>query len=404
MGNDLVTVSDEQLWAERRREMILDPGSVNLNAGTLSPVPIPVFDAVTDLRRRQAAAPSDFCWRQTPPLIARARTSLAKYLLCREADLLLLPNVTHAINIITRSIQLPPGSEILTTDHEYGAMLFCWQRFAKQHDVTIRHVTIPHRTEDPGEIVHAIGSAISPKTNVVFFSHCTTSTGLILPARDITRAVRERSDALVIIDGAHAPGMVRLNLDEIGADFYGANCHKWMMCPVGSGFLHARHDRRRQIESLVTSWGWEYDRAKLDDDSAWGGSFWQRDMEFHGTLDRTPQMAIADALDFRAKLGGDEAIVARCRFLTDYARSKLADVGLTCISPRNPSLTGSLLSFEFECDDPVVIRDRFWNDFHIECPVTVTCVGKFLRVSCAWFISPEDLDALADAARQIRAT
>lgn len=395
---------DEQLWAERRREMILDPRSVNLNAGTLSPVPVSVFDAVTDLRRRQAAAPSDFCWRQTPALIARARTALANYLRCRPGNLLLLPNVTHAINIITRSIQLPRGSEILTTDHEYGAMLFCWQRFAMQHDVTIRHVAIPHRTEEPSEIVDAIAGAISPATSVVFFSHCTTSTGLILPARDITRAVRQRSDALVIIDGAHAPGMLPVNLDEIGADFYGANCHKWMMCPVGSGFLHVRHDRRRQVESLITSWGWEYDRAKVDDDSGWGGSNWQRDFEFHGTLDRTPQMAIPDALAFRERLGGDDAIMSRCKFLTDYARTKLASVGLNCISPMNPSLTGSLLSFEFECDDPMVIRDTFWNEFHIECPVTVTPVGKFLRVSCAWFVSTEDLDRLADAIREIRRT
>src|SRR5688500_15113668 len=121
-----MNASAEGFWNDRRREMILDPNSINLNAGTLSPVPKPVFEAVTELRRRQAAAPSDFCWRQTPPLIDRARKSLAKYLNCREADLLLLPNVTHANNIITRSLKLPAGSEILTTDHEYGAMLFCW--------------------------------------------------------------------------------------------------------------------------------------------------------------------------------------------------------------------------------------------------------------------------------------
>ncbi|CAN5680796.1 aminotransferase class V-fold PLP-dependent enzyme [soil metagenome] len=393
--------TDETFWAERRREMILDPNSINLNAGTLSPVPIPVFEAVTDLRRRQAAAPSDFCWRQTPPLINRARTSLANYLHCRQADLLLLPNVTHAINILTRSLNLPAGSEILTTDHEYGAMLFCWRRFAQQHDVTIRQIALPYRAEDPNEIVDAFPSAISAKTRVVFFSHCTTSTGLMLPAREITRAVRERSDALVIIDGAHAPGMTRLNLDEIGADFYGANCHKWMMAPVGSGFLHARAERRGQIESLITSWGWEYDRAKLDDDSAWGGNFWQRDMEFHGTLDRTPQMAIPHALDFRAKLGGDDAIAARFSYLTDYAREKLTAAGLTCIAPRNPAFTGSLTSFEFPCDDPIKVRDRFWNEFHIECPVTDTAVGKFLRVSCGWFNSPEDLDQLAQAVARI---
>ncbi|MBC8105955.1 MAG: aminotransferase class V-fold PLP-dependent enzyme [Anaerolineae bacterium] len=394
--------NDDHFWTERRREMVLDPNSVNLNGGTLSPVPKPVFDAVTDLRRRQAAAPSDFCWRQTPPLINRARTSLANYLHCREADLLLLPNVTFAINIITRSLKLPAGSEILTSDHEYGAMLFCWQRFAREHDVTIRQITLPHRTEDPGEIVDAIANAISLKTSVVFFSHCTTSTGLILPAREITQAVRARSDALVIIDGAHAPGMVPLNLDEIDADFYGANCHKWLMAPAGSGFLHVAAQRRTLLESLITSWGWEYDRTKYEDDSTWGGNFWQRDLEFQGTLDRCPQMAIADALEFRESLGGDRAIAERCRYLTNYAREKLGAVGLTCIAPKNPAFTGSLISFEFPCNNPIEIRDRFWNEFHIECPVTDTSVGRFLRVSCAWFNSPGDLDRLAAAVAQMK--
>src|SRR4051812_34180349 len=231
-------MTDEQLWTERRLEMILDPDSANLNAGTLSPIARSVFDAVTDLRRRQAAAPSDFCWRQTPPLINRARASLAKYLHCREGDLLLLPNVTFAINIVTNSLKLPAGSEILTSDHEYGAMRMCWRRFAARHDVTVREIAMPYRAEDPQEIVDAFARAISPKTRVVFFSHCTTSTGLLLPAREITQAVRARSDALVIIDGAHAPGMIPLNLEKIGADFYGANCHKWIMAPAGSGFLH----------------------------------------------------------------------------------------------------------------------------------------------------------------------
>src|SRR5258707_211430 len=107
MGEHSVNPSDEKFWTARRREMILDPNSVNLNAGTLSPVPKSVFDAVTDLRRRRGGGPWDFCWQQPPPLINRARTSLANYLHCREADLLLLPNVTFAINIITRSLKLP---------------------------------------------------------------------------------------------------------------------------------------------------------------------------------------------------------------------------------------------------------------------------------------------------------
>src|SRR4029078_1441214 len=158
--------------------------------------------------------------------------------------------------------------------------------------------------EDPDEIVDAFRRAITNDTRIIFLSHCTTTTGLVLPSQRIAQLGRERG-IMVVIDGAHAPGMAPLNLGDIGADFYGANCHKWLMAPAGAGFLHVDPRHKAMIEPLITSWGWEFDRDRLNDDSAWGGNFWQRNFEFNGTLDRTPQMAIAEALDFRASLRGD---------------------------------------------------------------------------------------------------
>ena len=393
-------------WDAARRLVPQRPDKVNLNAGTLSPTPAPVLDAVTRLRAAQAAAPSDFAWRQAPGLLQRARLRLATYLGCRTQDLLLLPNVTYAINIVANSLRLPPGSEILTTDHEYGAMLFVWQRLAKRHDLRVRQFPLPYRAEDPDEIVEAFRRAVTAQTRVVFFSHCTTTTGLVLPAERITRAARERAgdDALVVIDGAHAPGMVQVDLSGTGADFYGANCHKWMMCPPGSGFLHAAPHRRAMLEPLVTSWGWEWERARPDDDSGWGGTFWQRDLEFHGTLDRTPQMAIPDALDFREQpLGGDNSIRARTRELVTHARHRLAGAGgIEPATPQHPDLSGSIVAFEYPCADVIAMRDRMWNEFGIECPVTQACGRTFLRVSCAWFNTTGDLDRLADALAAIR--
>ena len=393
---------DEQFWREAREQMLLDTGSINFNAGTLSPTPKTVFEAVTNLRRRQADSPSDFHWRQVQPLLARSRGRLAQYLNVAPNDLVLLPNVTYAINIVMESLRLPAGSEILTTDHEYGAMLFCLQRYAKQHNCTVRAVKLPYRAKDPQEIVDAVAAGFTLNTRLLFFSHCTTTTGLILPARGLTELARQKGDALVLIDGAHAPGMIPLDLAEIGADFYGANCHKWMMAPCGSGFLHVAPQRKPMVESMITSWGWDYDHAKRDEDSGWGGTFWHRELEFHGTLDRTPQMVIADALDFRDSLGGDRPIESRYRQLTDYARKKLTDIGLTCVNPLDPRLTGCLLAFEFPCDDPIRIRDLMWFEHHIECPVTVTDAGgKFLRVSCAWFNTFDEVDRLAAAVRRV---
>src|SRR5439155_13262446 len=147
------TRSDDDLWIEHRKRVSLTPGTINLNSGTLSPTPLAVLEAVTRLRQRLAANPSDFLWRKTPPLINAARARLAQYVRCDPADLLLLPNITFAINIIAESLKLPEGTEILTTDHEYGAMMACWRRAAKRQKCSIRQITLPYLAEDPREIV-----------------------------------------------------------------------------------------------------------------------------------------------------------------------------------------------------------------------------------------------------------
>jgi isopenicillin-N epimerase len=159
---------NESFWLAKRGEMMLDAEHVNFNAGTLSPTPRPVFEAVTTLRRQQASNPSDFHWRQIPPLISRSRQRLAEYLHCRTDDLLLLPNVTFAINLVVQSLKLPAGSEILMTDHEYGAMLFCWQRQAALSNWKITQLPLPYRSEDPDEIVDAFRRAITNDTRVIF--------------------------------------------------------------------------------------------------------------------------------------------------------------------------------------------------------------------------------------------
>ncbi len=322
---------------------------------------------------------------------------------CSTNDLLLLPNTTFAMNIIVNSLQLPPGSEILTTDHEYGAMMYCWRRAAQQANLKIRQIELPFRTEDPSEIVETFRRAISDHTRVLYFSHVTTSTGLVLPARELEVLARNRG-LRCIIDGAHAPGMIPVDLAGIDADFYTANCHKWMMCPPGAGFLHVKSTQRSTVQPLITSWGWDHDRAQPDAPSDLLCSNWQFDLEFHGTVDRCPQMVIPQALDFRAELGGNDAVRVRVRELVEYTRQRLSACGLAPVTPPNPSLSGAIIAFDFPCDDPIKARDRFWNDFHIECPITVAAGKTFLRVSAAWFVTRDQIDRLADALLNMRAT
>jgi len=392
---------DEAFWELRRKLVPADPPAINLNAGTLFPTPIPIMQKVTELRCQQAAGPSDFLWRRAGPLLERSRAALAGYLDCSQRDLLLLPNVTWALNILVPSLELGPGDEVLTTDHEYGAMLFCWRHHAKQRGFTIREMQLPYRDEDPAKITDALAREIRPNTRVLYFSHVTTSTGLALPARELCASARRRG-VISIIDGAHAPGMLPVSLAAIEADYYLANCHKWMMAPAGAGFLHAQPAHRDALAPLMISWGNEYDRARAHDASdAGGGTYWQRDMEFHGTADRCGQMVLADAIEFRAQLGGDEAIRSRVLEISDHAREKLSACGLICATPQNRDLRGALCAFELTEAESGRLSKLLWENHHIECPTTRAAGKAFLRVSCAWFVSRQDIDRLADAVKQI---
>jgi len=395
---------DETHWVACRKLVALDERIINLNAGTLSPTPLPLIERANQLRTMQASNPSDFFWRQTEPLIDRSRAALANYLNCNAADLLLLPNVTNAINIVINSLDLAAGSEILTTNHEYGAILNVWKVRAKEKGWTLRTFDLPDMSEDPMDHVRAMRGAVSPQTRVLFFSHVVFTTGLTLPAVELCKAARE-SNLLTVIDGAHAPGGTTVNLADIAPDFYGANLHKWLMCPAGAGFLFANRKHHRIMKPVVTSWGYPYDFDHAYENSGAGGSKIQWSLEYQGVSDRTPQMVVPEALDFRTFLGGEKAIFNRVRRLGDYA---LEHIGRICnpTIPRNHALRGPIISFAFpeppgsKCD-PIAARDRLYTEHRIECPITQVGDRSFLRVSTAWFNTFAEIDALGAALRMM---
>jgi isopenicillin-N epimerase len=304
-----------------------------------------------------------------------------------------------ALNLVAASLKLPEGGEILTTDHEYGATMIMWSRLAALRGWTVRKVTIPHTTEDPAAIITAMQSQIGNRTHVLFFSHVACTTGLVLPVKELSALAKARG-CMSIIDGAHAPGMVPVDVQDIGADVYVGNCHKWMMAPSSAGFLHVKPEHQPMLEPLVYTWGFAHDPSHAEQDSRQGGTWRQWSMEFHGTTDRSPQMVIPQCLEFRESLGGDAAVHARMRDLSSHARAKLAEVGLPCATPANEQLSGGgMTAFNVTCDDVVAARDYFWFKQGIECPVTYSGDRKFLRVSTGWFNTHEEIDRLAFAVK-----
>src|SRR5947209_10882628 len=223
-------------WSAARAAMLLDPSIVNLNTGSFGPTPRVVFDLATALRRRQAEAPMAFLLREAPPLLWHARERLAAFLGTSPYGLVFTQNVTAAVNVVAASLRLAAPGEILMSDREYGSMQWCWERAAQRQGLAIRTFRLPLMPASPGEIVEAVRAALTPRTRLLFFSHVLAATGMVLPAKDLCDLARAHG-VLTVVDGAHAAAMIDVAVDALGCDFYGGNCHKWLLAPLGAGFL-----------------------------------------------------------------------------------------------------------------------------------------------------------------------
>jgi isopenicillin-N epimerase len=387
-------------WSDARAQMLLDPSVANLNTGSFGPLPRVVFDAVTALRRRLAEEPMDFLVRQQPALLWEARRRLAAFLGADPSRLAFTANVTAAVNTVAASLRLAAPGEILLTDHEYGAMHWCWERAARRQGLTLRTFPLPILAGTPGEIVDAFRAALSERTRAVFFSHVLSPTGLVLPAADICAEARRRG-VLTVIDGAHAPGMVPLDLETLGCDYYGGNCHKWMLAPTGSGFLFSAPGAEERLQPLQVSWGWHYDRSRPDAPDEFGSTPRLRAYEFEGVRDPCPWLVVPASIDFQAGLGWDK-VRGRIAELAGYVRERLAGLPrLAPATPAYPALHGAMTAFRLPAGtDPQALRHYLWETHRIEAPVIDRPDGYLIRVSTHFYNTKDEVDRLAGALAQ----
>lgn len=304
-------------------------------------------------------------------------------------------NVSASVNIVASALRLAAPGEILLTDHEYGAMIWCWERAARVQGLTLRTFPLPAMPASPAEIVEAACRAMTPPTRLLFFSHVLSPTGMVLPARELCAEARRRG-ILTVVDGAHALAMVPLDLEAIGADFYGSNCHKWLLAPTGSGFLYLGRGAEDRLQPLQVSWGWHHDRSRPDDRDEFGSTPRLRALEFEGTRDPCPWLAVPAALDFQARLGWDR-IRARMAELAAVVRRRLDGLaGLRLATPPLPELHGSMTAFHLPPGrDPVELRRRLWEEHRLEMPVIERPDGLLVRVSTHFYNKVEEIDQLA---------
>lgn len=311
-----------------------DPAVDHLNHGSFGACPRVVLEAQRNYQLAVAADPVRFLLRDRPALLDRSRRRLAKLVGADPRDMVFVRNATEACNTIVRSLPLGPGDELLTTNHAYGACVNALQYAADQAGAKVVVAAFPFPLQSPQQIVDAVLKALTPRTRLVMLDHVTSPTGLIMPLEPILAELNRRGvDSL--IDGAHAPGMIPLNLTQLGATYYTGNCHKWLCTPLTAAMLHVRRERQDLIRPAVIS-----HNATVPIP---GESRFQAEFDWPGTIDFTPCFAVADALEFLESLlpGGIAEVMRRNHDLALRGRKILCDA-LAITTPCPDEMIGSI--------------------------------------------------------------
>lgn len=387
-----------------RDAFLLDPGLVFLNHGSFGACPREVFDDYQRWQRELERNPVEFLGRRSAALLRDARAALAAHLGAEPDDLVFVTNATQGVNIVAQSLDLRPGDEVLAGDHEYGACDAAWQHFCRQRGASYRQVAIPLPFDAAGWADRLLAAA-TPLTRLVFASHVSSTTALVFPVAELCAKARARGLA-TLIDGAHAPGQLALDLAAVGADFYTGNGHKWLCAPKGAAFLHARRERQAQLNATVVSWGYLAEGeggGHTGFDAYTGRSLLERRLQWQGTRDIAAFLAVPAAIAFQRRHDWP-ARRQRCHAMAmALQRRVLARNGLAAI--------GSDAGYGEACAQMVAIpvrlpdapdaaealRRRLFEHHRIEVPVTRHGGQAFVRVSVQAYNEEADLAALEGA-------
>ncbi len=380
-----------------RDYFLLDPDVVFLNHGSFGATPRPVFEAYQAWQRRLERQPVRFLGSDIGGYLASAREALGGYLNVASDDLVYVPNATFGVNVVARSLKLGPDDEVLTTDHEYGACERAWRYMSRERGFRIVHRPIPLPFTTPEAIVEALWAGVTPRTRVIFLSHITSPTAVRFPVEAVCARARE-AGILTVIDGAHAPGQIPLDLAAIGADFYAGNCHKWLCAPKGAGFLHARPEAQRLVEPLIVGWGWN-DKPTNGEAALTFGSDFLDSLQYPGTDDYAAYLAVPAAIEFQAE--HDWSVVrAACHELVRQGIERIAALtGLPSLYPYDSG--GFFTQMAIAALPPVADLPAFKKHLYDAHRVEIPCIQwggrQFIRISVQGYNTRTDIDALIAA-------
>ncbi len=378
-----------------RAHWLLDPDVIFLNHGSFGACPQPVLLAQQAWRDRLERQPLKFLGREIEGLLDTARQALAAFVGANPAHLALVPNATTGVNAVLRSLPFQPGDQLLTTNQEYNACRNALNFVAERWGAEVVVADIPFPLTGPDQIRQAVLQKVTACTRLVLIDHVISQTAVVLPIADLVADLTAQGvDTLV--DGAHAPGMIPLQLEQIGAAYYTGNCHKWLCAPKGAAFLYVRGDRQSQIHPLVISHGANDPRLER--------SRFHLEFDWMGTDDPTAYLAVPTALEFMGALlpGGWPALMQHNHQLAIAARHHLCD-RLHISLPCPDSMVGAMASIPLPEGNASQLYQTLVEQFSIEVPIIPFPQNphRLVRISAQIYNSLEEYHVLAKVLSQL---
>ncbi len=389
-----------------RDRWALEDGAAHLNHGSFGAVPREVLEHQRALRAEMESQGVRFLWWELEAKLDAVRESLGAFVDAHPDDLAMVTNATTGVNTVLRNLRLHPGDELLATDHGYNACTNALEAVAEAAGARVTTADVPFPSAGPAEALRAIVGAITPRTRLVLVDHVTSPTALILPVAEIAAACRDRG-VPVLVDGAHAPGMLPLSLRDLaraGVTYYTGNLHKWVCAPKGAGFLWVAPAEQGRVRPLVISHGANSPRSDR--------SRFRLEFDWTGTGDPTPWLCVPEALRVMGALlpGGWDAVRAANRALCLRARDLLC-AALEVAPPAPDSMLGSMASVPLPSRvapgvTAGVLSRRLWAEAHIEVPVMPWPCGtsRILRVSAQQYNTLAEYSRLAEVLHALTRT
>ncbi len=375
-----------------KSQFLLNPDITYLNFGSFGACPKPVFEEYQKYQLELETEPVQFIAVNGLEYLKKSREALAQYVNCNADDIVYVTNPSYAVNIVAKNFKLNPGDEILSTNLEYGALDRTWNYYCKKAGAKYVQQPISLPLVSKEKFIEDFFKGLTAKTKAIFISQITSTTALIFPVKEICEIAKSKG-LFTIVDGAHVPGHIPLNLAEIKADVYTGACHKWMCTPKGCSFLYVKKEYQHLFDPLVVSWGYESEHPS-------NSQF----LDYHqtqGTRDFSAFLSVPKAIQFLKEYNWPE-VAKESRKLAHSNYLRFCDLmGTKPLSPISDEFLGQMCSIPINCSAPEKLQRLLFEKYKIEIPVMEKDGSVLMRYSINAYNSQEDLDKLYSAIRKI---